>query len=548
MSKELVEAARVGFRERHGSLLHLFVAATLALQVGCTAELGRSESGEAAARGQTELPLLRRLTRDEYDNTVADLLGVDQQPARAFAPELEDASGIPSTPGATAVDVQRYGVAAQALLVESLPKLIDDHGCAKTPDDACFKKLLSQFAPRAFRRPLNDEELAVYSKLYDGLRGSDHTAEEALALALSAILESPFFLYRTDRVAPADVSYRAYVVAARLSFALWQTMPDKELFDAAANGQLADAAGIEKQARRLLGDPRARKMVARFHEVWFERSRVDGATKSPLLFPGFDDEVREALGDELGELAAHLILDGDAKLSTLFTAPVAFVNVASAPWYGLTGIGGRDLQRVDMPSNERSGLLTAGGFLAAHANPNQSSPIKRGAFVREKLFCQQLPLPPPNLFVSPPTPDPALPTRERFRQHTEDASCSTCHRLIDPLGFAFEAYDAAGRYRTEDGNSPVDTRGSVSDTLDANGPVGGVAELGRRLAASYEVRRCVTKRWFRFTVGRLDRSTEPSLEASYERFRESDFDVKELILALVSSEAFLGSEPSGAKQ
>jgi hypothetical protein len=517
----------------------------------CTAQLEGDGSAGAGTNGPesraTENPQLRRLTRSEYDNSVRDLLGTVQRPALNFAPELEDSSGIPSTPAPTSVDVQRYGTAALELSEERLAALLEQANCGEDPEDACAQSVWQALAPRAFRRPPTSEELERYGALYSAFRASDHTAREALALLIQALLQSPQFLYRADRLPIEDAALRGYAVASRLSYALWQTMPDAELFDAAASGALDTLPGIEEQARRLLGDARARRMIARFHEVWFERDKVDGAAKSPLLFPEFDDEVRTALGDELGELAAHVILELDGRLETLLTVPVAFVNVASAPWYGISGIGGRDLQRVEMPATERSGLLTTAGFLAAHANPNQSSPIKRGAFVRERLLCQQLPPPPPELFVAPPTPDPALPTRERFRRHAEDPGCSSCHQLIDPLGFTFEAYDAAGRYRTHEGSTPVDTSGQITGTLDANGPVSGVPELAARLAASYAVRRCVAQRWFRFTTGQLEGRDDPSLEQSYARFQESDFDIRELILGIVTSDAFLGSALRGKR-
>lgn len=529
-----------------------FILVALALVLGCEpapkqGSAGPDGAGPAPADTNTPHTALRRLTRTEYDNSLQELLGTTERPAQAFSPELEDPSGIPTTPPPNPVDVQRYGAAAGKVIAERLSALLEAAACTAEPSDECAIAILRQFAPRAFRRPLDAEELARYEQIYSGFK-VNHTAQEALALVLQALLESPHFLYRTDQLTVQDPALRGHAVASRLSFALWQTMPDAALFAAASAGELESVEGVDAQARRLLADPRARRMVARFHEIWFERDKVESAAKSPLLFPGFDQEVRSALGDEIGELAAHVVLDLDGRLETLFTSPLAFVNVASAPWYGVTGIGGRALQRVELPAGQRFGLLTSAGFLAAHANPNQSSPIKRGAFVRERLFCQQLPPPPPELFVSPPTPDPALPTRERFRQHSEDPACSGCHSLIDPIGFTFEAYDAAGRFRSREGTTVVDTTGNITGTLDANGPVAGVQQLAQRLAASHEVRTCLHQRWFRFTMGRLEVAKEGSLDASFRRFRESDFNVRELILSLVTSQAFLGSALQGGTQ
>ena len=196
------------------------------------------------------------------------------------------------------------------------------------------------------------------------------------------------------------------------------------------------------------------------------------------------------------------------------------MSPALARLYGVPAPAGDGLRPVDLPAGERAGLLTQAGLLSVHALPDQSSPVHRGKMVREQILCDQMPPQPPNLMVTPPEVDPRRPTRERFAQHAEDPACSGCHRLMDPIGFGFEAYDGIGRFRASDGGRPVDASGEIVDTRDADGPFRGARELAERLAGSRDVRDCAATQWYRFAFGRLEGPGDAcSLRALQDRLR-----------------------------
>jgi len=192
-----------------------------------------------------------------------------------------------------------------------------------------------------------------------------------------------------------------------------------------------------------------------------------------------------------------------------------------------------------MDPARRSGLLTQASLLAMHAKPDQTSPVHRGKFVRERLLCQVIPDPPPNIDVSPPPYDPTLSTRERFAQHRDDSACSGCHALMDPIGFGFENYDAIGRWRDTDGIHPVDATGSFVSTHDLDGDFEGVVEMSDQLAGSEEVRACMAEQWFRFALKRVTGTRDYcSFTAAYDQFRESGWSIREFMVAIATTEAF----------
>jgi hypothetical protein len=236
----------------------------------------------------------------------------------------------------------------------------------------------------------------------------------------------------------------------------------------------------------------------------------------------------------------HVIWSSDRRLATLLTAPIGFVNAPLARVYGLSTPAGTTAEMVALPMAERAGVLTQPGVLAVHSLPNQSSPVSRGKFVREQLLCQQIAPPPPDLNVTPPEVDPTRSTRERFAQHTADPACSVCHRVMDPIGFGFEAYDAIGRFRASDGGRAIDDAGEIVASRDADGAFRGARALAERLSGSAEVRDCVATQWFRFAFGRYDGVGDTcSLQSLRQEFTRTGGDLKELLVALTQTEAFL---------
>jgi hypothetical protein len=488
---------------------------------------------------------IRRMTRFEYDNTVRDLLGDTSQPARDFAPE-EQANGFDNNAAALVVSGllgEQYLKAAESLSTAAdLAKLVP---CDPTVDGelACATHFVKSFGKRAYRRPPDAEQVDSLVQVWKEAR-SEASFEVAIRTVLQAMLQSPYFLYRVERAVndatppsagETTVPLDGWEMASRLSYFLWATMPDDALFAAAEKGELATPAQIEAQARRMLSDPRARAVVADFHDQLFDLTTLDTVTKAD---PAFTDAVRADLKTE-----TRLFLDDafwrDGRLDTFFTAPWTFVSAPLADLYGVTGAPASGFVKVATDPSRRAGLLTQGTFLAVHARPDQSSPIHRGKFVREKLLCQPIPPPPNGAKLNAPAPDPDTSTRHRFEQHESDPVCASCHHLMDPIGFGFEHYDPIGRWRDVDGKTPVDATGKILDAYDVNGAFDGAIELQERLRRSGQVRSCVVTQWFRYGYGRdvstLDRCTIQALGAS---FAKSGYDLRELLVALTQTPAF----------
>jgi hypothetical protein len=365
------------------------------------------------------------------------------------------------------------------------------------------------------------------------------------------LLQDPRFLYRLERRATAAESVTPlaspWVLASRLSFLLWASVPDEALLDAAQSGQLSTREQVEEQARRMLSDERAERGVLHFYLQWLGLSDFHEVEKDVRLFKVWDDALRADLASETRSFLNGVLNDDDARLETLLTARYSYVNTSLADFYALPVSDAASNQLVftrfarGVP---RAGLLTQGSILAAQAKYNQTDPIHRGKFIREKFFCQIPPPPPPDLVVSPPQLDPRKSTRERFEEHRNEPSCAACHQLLDPVGFAFEHYDATGRYREREGDAPIDATGYLQGT-DVDGPLAGVDGLSSKLLQSQDVRRCVIKQWFRYGFGRgetaADACTLERLEGAFER---SQGDLRELVVALTQVDPFLLPAPS----
>jgi hypothetical protein len=265
---------------------------------------------------------------------------------------------------------------------------------------------------------------------------------------------------------------------------------------------------------------------------------LDRLEKDPDLFPGFAD-VRGSMQAELGRFVTHVLQEDDGRLETLLTASYGFVDAPLAAIYGVDLPAGHDpLEPFALPAKARSGLLTLPGFLAVHAHANQSAPIRRGVVVRTNILCNPPPPPPPNANVEPPDPDPNATTRELFEEHTADPTCAACHVFIDGIGLGFEGYDAIGVRRTIENGLPVDERGELI-AADVEGEFDGVPELAAMLARSEDVRSCVVRQWFRYSLGRFELGQdECTLDELDLAFEESEHDIRALLLAIATSHAF----------
>ena len=440
----------------------------------------------------------------------------------------------------TATHVDAYLAAAEALADDAADRVATLHPCDWTGDRAgCAGALVAALGRRAFRRPLTDAEL----DRYQALATAGGEPDEALATAIHALLVSPHFLYRSELGEPrGDGTYRltGWELATALSYQLIGTTPDDALLAAAGRGDLDDPAGLEREARRLLASPRARDQLGELALQWLGAEPVLTADKRPDLFPGLDAAARAALARETRAFAAHVVFDGSGRFDELLTADYTILDADAARFYGVPPPGDGGKVTYD---GRRAGVLGHASVLASHAHSDQTSPIRRGLFVRRNLLCQELP-PPPPFAGGVPDVDPAATTRERFAAHTANPVCAGCHRYIDGLGFGFERLDAVGRWRETEHGLAIDASGTITD-LEHLGTGTSVAyqslpELGRLLADSQAAPACFARQYYRFARGVRETLAERCARLAIEhRFAASGFDVRELMIASVLSPDFV---------
>ncbi len=505
---------------------------------------------EADCNGDAEATPLLRLTRQEYDNTVRDLVGVDLGLARAFTADTKVGPFDANFALVSELGVEQYLEAAEEIATvavnEHRAELLPSD-CAAQGDDACADAFIDAVLARAFRRPIEDAERQEARALFE-LGVEQAGFDRGVELVIRGALNSPMFLYRvesggldlSDASAGEVVTLTHYEVASRLSYTLWQTMPDAELFAAAERGELGTRDEIGAQALRMLEDPRARDAVGNFHSQWLEMDLLDETEK---VDADFDQALATSMRVEVEALANHVVFDGSGRLAELFESREALVDEALAGVYGVP-FEGQPGERVwtELPAEQRAGVLTRAGFLSANSHPNKSFPTKRGRTVRQSVFCQLIADPPPEADDSTPEPgDAEVSFREYMEQKTSAPLCSSCHTLLDPIGFGLEHYGPVGRWRTLDDNGfEVDASGSIVSTDDADGEFYGGLELSQQLAGSAQVRKCMAKQAFQFAYrrggGGDDQCTVDQIVAGFE---STEGDMRELLLSLVTQDAFL---------
>lgn len=410
-------------------------------------------------------------------------------------------------------------------------------------ESVCADDFITSFGARAFRRPLTDNERQGLQKLYTATKGEPLKApyKEAIQILLTAMLQAPQFLYHWEATEAAReraddlVKLDAYELASRLSYFLWSSMPDQDLFAAASAGKLGDVEGIADQAARMLEDPRARDTVDSFFGQLLDIDRLATLEKDSGAYPLFNRNLAQAMTDEALAFVRYAVLE-ERSLAALYTSPVSFVNEGLAQLYGHRGVTGSSLQKVELDSKQRFGLLTKAAFLAANANTYETSPILRGKLIFTRLLCQSVPPPPPDVDTTIGPPQKDQQTRERFEQHQKDPACASCHKLMDGVGFAFESYDGIGAFRTMDAGRPVQTDGVVALP---EGDVGfdDARALADVLAKNNESRRCMVRQWLRFGLGRDDEAADlGSSQRAAASFAGGDF--QDLLLSVVKSKTF----------
>lgn len=469
----------------------------------CDAAL--SPACEGPSRGNR---MLRRLSRAEYDATVTDLVGIPSTWGAAFGADTvvngfdNNASALVVSP-LLADQARRAAEEIAEAAFQSPAKLLPCDPA--TGDAACAAAFVNAFGKRAFRRPLDAADSARYMALYTTVAAEDGFLEGTKTV-LTAMLQSPYFLYRTEIGGPAAegvVKLTPHEIASELSYLFWGTLPDAELFAAADAGKLSTPDEIASQAQRLLDDPRSDAVLDRFVEQWLLVGNIVNVPKDATLYPGFTPAIRAAMRDEIRAVYRKVLRSEAPTLPGLLTTDKTYVSPDLAVFYGVSGgaPGPDGLVSVDLSGTERTGILAQGSVLATHAHPNDSSPIHRGKLVRTRLLCQKLPPPPAGFNVQPPPLDPTLTTRERYIAHSTVEPCKSCHQLMDPIGFGFERFDGVGRYRTEENGKPIDASGEIVSSPHSDGTFDGVSGLTDRLSQSPDTGACYSLQWLRFAYG-----------------------------------------------
>ncbi len=552
-------------------MLQMGAAVVLVLLLGCEGRIGngrglggappvdtgsRSES-LSCTDADTGFQPLRRLSAAQLNNTLRDLFG--DELGNAFVaianmPKTKIVAGFSTEADANVVNSATSAAfedAAEAIgshLIENadtaLPRLMP---CVSNPNNdsditSCIDQFIDEFGMRAYRRPLTGEEKQLLRALYDEIHQMQ-TGTEAWAAVVQVMVQSPQFLYLVEQGgAPIEgaehlVVLTAYEMASRLSYFLNNTMPDEELFRAAAADELWDLEDIQAQARRLVAKDEFIDVLASFHNEWLGLYDFETLAKAPALYPTFEESMRAAMGDEIRRLTEHVMNDLDGNVASLLSATDWEVPTELASVYGLSAAG-----TASAGAGIRSGALTTSAFLATHAFEESSSVIRRGVFIRRGVLCGDLS--PPQVTdeqrdtVLGPAAD-AQTARERVAPLTENSQCATCHTAINPLGLALENFDAVGQWRDSENGSMIDPSGTIDQTEDADGAFDDAKGFVELIANSSTVQHCYSAKLLRFGLGRIAADEDDcALDELEYAADESGGDIRELFVGMTLTHSF----------
>jgi Protein of unknown function (DUF1592)/Protein of unknown function (DUF1588)/Protein of unknown function (DUF1585)/Protein of unknown function (DUF1595) len=408
-------------------------------------------------------------------------------------------------------------------------------------EEACARRILSTLMRRAYRGPVSDADLVTPMTLFREARARG-SFDAGIEMALSGLLVSPRFLFRMEPdpsgVAPAS----AYAIpdeqlASRLSFFIWSSIPDDELLDLAERRELSKPDVLERQARRMVADPRARSLVTNFADQWLRLRNLDSITPDLRLFPDFDDNLRQAFREET-ELQFEGVMRDDRSVLELIKSDHTFLNERLARHYGIPNVYGSRFRRVDLGENSlRGGLLRQGSVLTVTSYATRTSPVIRGKWILENILGTPPPPPPANVpALKDNTVSSVLSVRERLAEHRANAACAGCHKLMDPVGFSLENFDSVGRFRSFDDGRPIDSTGGLPDGSQFEG----VAGLERALLKRPELFiGTLVEKLLTYALGRgVDWSDAPAVRKIVRDARARDYRFSSLIVGIATSKPF----------
>lgn len=502
--------------------------------------------------GSTGLGSLPRLTRSQYRNAVRDLFGEDVTPLTPLPPDRDPAQAgsmaislhlavsalAPS--GVADYEDAAYNVAAQAM--EPGPARDAIVPCTPaTAADAleCAEATLVPLARRAFRREIDDVERRTLVQLATLASQTLGDFYDGLEYAIAFILQSPDFLYR--QALGEDGVLDGYEIAARMSFFLWDGLPDDVLLAAAADGSLLTDEGLNEQVDRMLADPRAERGLRALVYDWLDLEPLYDLSKDEEIFLAARPELGPAMLEETLRFVVHHVRTRHAPFPDLLVSRETFVDRSLAALYEIPAPAREGFGAITLPADgARRGLLGLGSVLSLSSHPTSSSPTLRGRFVRETLLCQEVPSPPAQLDTMIPPPSGEDRTRrERLASHRDVPSCAICHELLDPIGLGIEQFDGLGHFRRFDEGDIIDATGDLDGVFFAD-----AAGLGEALRDHPELPRCFERRVLTYAIGRVDEDGDiESLRRLDDAFWDSHYDVDALLRAVVLSPAFRTALP-----
>ncbi len=488
--------------------------------------------------------IIHRLSRTEYNNTVRDLFGVDTRPADKFPADGGGGGGFDNNADTLFVPpilMERYLEAAGEVLARAADERLLFVKPSKTvPARQAARKIIAFYASRGFRRPVETDELNRLAALYDEAvkRGEAHG--EAVRFALKAVLVSPHFLFRVEKDRGISEAYplNDYELASRLSYFLWATMPDDELFKLAGQKKLRDPQVLDAQVTRMLKDPKAAALAESFAGQWLRiRELQTSAQPDPRRYPTFTPSLRDAMYRETVEFFSSVVRENSSVLD-LLDSDYTYLNEELAKHYGIEGVTGPLFRRVPLKDRNRGGILTQASVLTITSYPQRTSPVLRGKWVLEEVLGAPVPPPPPDAggLSADDRPDKGLSFRQRLELHRQKPECNSCHAKMDPIGFGMENYDAIGRWRDQIGGEAVNASGEMPSGEKFNGP----ADLKQIvLARKEDYVRNLTEKMLAYSLGRgLEPHDIPTIRRITQAVAKDNYRSGTLIREIVKSYPF----------
>jgi hypothetical protein len=495
---------------------------------------------------------LRRLNRAEYNNTIRDLIGLDLKPADEF-PDDDVGHGFDNIGDVLTLSpllLEKYLKASEKVALaafndpQSRAKILIRMPKDKDDQLEAARAILKNFARRAYRRPVRDFEVERLVQRFVVLaEKKGDSFEKGIQLAVQAMLVSPHFLFRVERDQPIPRGQAGHLItefelANRLSYFLWSTMPDEELFRLAEQKQLRQGDNLEKQVRRMMQDASAQALVENFAGQWLALRNLRRMTPDPDVFPTFDDALRLAMIKET-ELFFAAVMKEDRPIGDFLDADYTFVNERLAKHYGISGVEGKEFRKVALTNGERGGLLGQGSILTLTSNPTRTSPVNRGKWIMENILGTPPPPPPPDVPMLEEGKQAALTgsLRKRMEMHRQNALCASCHAKMDPLGFGLENFDGIGAWRDKDGQFPIDATGTLPSGQSFNGP----RELRRLLKSTKagDFRRLLVEKMLIYSLGRgLEYYDRCAVDKICQTMEQQQNRFSTMIVAIVRSDPF----------